>query len=234
MAPTFSFFSRLLDTIAPRACVVCGSRLSLSEDFICGPCNRHLPRTNCAEDFYHNILAQRFWGVIPIEKAFALIYYGAKANPSNLIYQLKYHKNAPLGRKMGEFIAKELAKTDFFSGINALIPLPLTPGRMRQRGFNQSMQLAHGIADVTHIKIIDNAVCRTHFNGSQTRKSRFERSENVKNAFALVDAEPLKGEHVLLIDDIVTTGATMLSFAQEVAKAENVKISILSWGMTKL
>lgn len=135
---------------------------------------------------------------------------------------------------MGEFIAKELVKTDFFSGINALIPLPLTPSRMRQRGFNQSMQLALGIADVTHIKIIDNAVCRTHFNGSQTHKSRFERSENVKNAFALVDAEPLKGEHVLLIDDIVTTGATMLSFAQEVAKAENVKISILSWGMTKL
>lgn len=229
--PTFSFFSRLLDVIAPRSCVVCGHRLSLSEHFLCAHCDLHLPRTDCAQDFYRNLMAQRFWGRAPVERAFAMVHYEPHAETARMVYRLKYRHQPLLGQEMGQFIAQELAGTDFFAGIDALVPVPLTRKRQRERGYNQSLELARGIAQVQRLSIIDRAVERISFGGSQTRKDRRERNENVENAFRLLDGRLLCGRHILLVDDVVTTGATMVACIKEIVKAGDVQVSVLSWGL---
>lgn len=229
--PTFSFFSRMLDVIAPRSCVVCGHRLSLSEHFLCAHCDLHLPRTDCAQDFYRNLMAQRFWGQVPIERAFAMVRYEPHAETAKMVYRLKYHHHPLLGQEMGQFIAKELSSTDFFTGIDALVPVPLTRKRQRQRGYNQSLELARGIAQIQRLPIIDNAINRISFGGSQTHKGRQERNENVENAFRLTDGRRLSGKHILLIDDVVTTGATMKACIEQIIKAGDVQVSVLSWGL---
>lgn len=232
MSLTISIFSRLLDVIAPRQCPVCHRRLSVTEQLICASCNRHLPRTDHALDFHDNELSRLFWGRFPIERAFALVRHEPKSEMANIVYRLKYGRFASTGIKMGEFIAKELRDTDFFEGITAIVPVPLTKKRQRQRGFNQSLQLARGLSAITGIPVLQNCVSRSSFAGSQTTLNRLERAENVKEAFQLTDVAALTGQHVLIVDDVVTTGATMTSLAQQLLQAKEVKISVLSWGRT--
>lgn len=231
MTSTSSFFSRLLDVVAPRSCAVCGCRLTLSERFICVACNMNLPRTDFNGDFYKNEMAQRFWGRMPVERAFALVRHYPHADSANVIYQLKYGKKPLLGREMGEFIASELLPGGFFEGITAILPVPLARKRQRQRGYNQSMELARGVATVTRLPIIAKAVRRISFAKSQTELSHHDRNENVENAFEIVDPAALRGQHVLLIDDVVTTGATMVACGTQILLAGDVKISVLSWAL---
>lgn len=231
MTWTFSFFSRVLDVIAPRSCVVCGRRLSMSERFLCAHCDLHLPRTDCAHDFYRNLMAQRFWGRVPVERAFAMVCYEPHAETAMMVYRLKYDHNPLLGQEMGQFVARELAHTDFFEGIDALVPVPLTRRRQHQRGYNQSLELARGIAQIRPMPIFDRVLERTSFGGTQTRKGRQERNENVEQAFRLADGRPLNGKHVLLVDDVVTTGATMIACIRQIMQAGDVQVSVLSWGL---
>lgn len=229
--PTYSLFSCLLDVVAPRFCVVCGGRLSMAEQFLCAHCNLHLPRTDHAKDFYGNILAQRFWGRVSLERAFALVRYLPHAGSANPVYRLKYGENPYLGEEMGRLMAAELAPTTFFDGITALMPVPLARQRQRERGYNQSRELARGVAAVCGLPVVDKAVERTSFSGSQTQLRRRERNENVANAFRLVEGTRLSGQHVLLIDDVVTTGATMTACIRAMQEAGDVRVSILAWGM---
>ena len=134
---------------------------------------------------------------------------------------------------MGRLLAKELQRADFFDGIDGIIPIPLTRKRYRQRGYNQSYEIAKGVSEVTGLPIYNDAVQRTNFKGSQTHRWRWDRIENVESAFKLTNAERIAGKHILLIDDVVTTGATMISCAKELSKAGNVKFSTLSLGHTK-
>ena len=179
-------------------------------------------------------MARLFWGQFPIEKASAWFYYRPHSYPSKMIYDLKYHGQALLGEDIGEQLALRHQSTGFFSDIDAIVPIPITQKRQRQRGYNQSMQVARGIRHITRLPIYDKVVVRQHFAQSQTHQDNvWERRENVREAFQLVDAQKIKGKHLLIIDDIVTTGATVIACAQELAKAEGVKLSVLSIGYTK-
>lgn len=226
-----SLFSCVLDVLAPRFCVACGGRLSIDERFLCARCNLHLPRTDYATDFRDNALTQRFWGRVPVERAFALVHYHPHAGSANPVYRLKYGGDPYLGEEMGRLMATELAPTGFFDGITALVPVPLARQRQRERGYNQSMELARGVAAVSGLPVINKAVKRITFGGSQTRLRRRERNENVAHAFQLVDGSLLKGRHVLLIDDVVTTGATMTACIKAMLEAGDVRVSALSWGV---
>lgn len=228
-----SFWSRLLDLISPRQCVVCGDRLAVSEETLCSKCYLHLPRTNFNRNLYENVMAKLFWGQIAIEKATALFFYEPHAETANLLYELKYKNHPEIGVVMGRMMAKELMNSGLFDDIDAIVPMPLAKKRERERGYNQSLELAKGVSEVTGLSIANQIVRRTKFMGSQTQRGRWERNENVENVFELINDNDICGKHLLLIDDVVTTGATIVACAKEMQKASHVKISVLALGFAK-
>lgn len=228
-----SFFTRLLDLIAPRTCVVCDNRLAIEEEIICGRCNVRLPRTGYSYDAYENEMAKVFWGRIPVERCAPFMYYQARAASANLIYLLKYHNRPDIGEYLGRMMAEELKKDYFFEDIDLIIPIPLERKRQRQRGYNQSLMIAKGVSDATALPIDTGIIVRKVYESSQTEKNRWMRNENVEGVFQLLQPEKAQGKHILLIDDVVTTGATISSCGQELAKAGDVKISVMSIGYAK-
>jgi ComF family protein len=228
-----SCWRRLLDLISPRLCVVCGHRLTVTEEVICAKCNFHLPRTDFHRNAYENEMAKLFWHQIPIERATAFFYYESHSSTANIIYQLKYKNHPEIGEVMGRMVGKELMPSGFFDGIDGIVAVPLTKKRQRQRGYNQSMEIARGISEVTGLPIFDKVVKRVSFKGSQTSLGRWDRNENVEKVFELIDPTAIHGKHLLVIDDIVTTGATCIACAKELVKANNIKISVLSLGFAK-
>ena len=228
-----SFWHRLLDLISPRLCVVCGQRLTVSEDVICTKCNLHLPRTDFHQDPYENEMAKLFWHQIPVERATALFYYESHAETANILYELKYKGHPEVGEVMGRLMAKELKPSGFFDGIDGIVPIPLAKKRQRQRGYNQSLEIARGISAITSLSIYNKVVRRKAFEGSQTNKGRWERNENVEGVFELKDASAIQGKHLLMVDDVVTTGATVIACVQELCKAGNVKVSVIALGFSK-
>ena len=228
-----SFWHRVLDLISPRLCVVCGQRLTVSEEVICSKCNFHLPRTGFQQDPYENEMAKLFWHQIPIERVTALFYYEAHSETANILYELKYGQRPDIGEDLGRIMAEEMKPTGFLDGIDILLPIPLSKKRYWQRGYNQSLEIARGISEITNLPIYNKVVRRNVFEGSQTNKGRWERNENVEKVFEMTDETAIHGKHLLIIDDVVTTGATVIACAKELCKAGNVKISVLSLGFAK-
>ena len=228
-----SFWHRLLDLISPRLCVVCGHRLTVTEEVICARCNFHLPRTGFQHNAYENDMAKLFWGQIPIERATAFFYYEAHAETANILYELKYKDHPEIGEIFGRMFAAEIKSAGFFDGIDGIVPVPLAKKRQRQRGYNQSEEIAQGVSEITGLPIYKKVVKRISFKGSQTNKGRWDRQENVERVFDLIDAEAVSNKHLLLIDDVVTTGATCIACAKVLCQSANVRISILSLGFAK-
>ena len=209
-----SFWRRLLDLISPRLCVVCGHRLSVTEEAICSKCNFHLPRTGFHLNAYENEMARLFWAQVPIERATAFFYYEPHAQTANIIYELKYKNRPDIGIIIGRMLAKEVQTAGFFDGIDGIIAVPLAKKRQQQRGYNQSEEIAQGVSEITGLP-------------------RWERHDNVEHVFELIDTKAVSGQHLLLIDDVVTTGATCLACAKALCQAGDVRISILSLGFAK-
>ena len=230
MTQTISLLARLIDTLVPRSCTMCGGRLSITEEVICACCNHQLPRTGYSKSAYDNKLVRLFWGRIPIEKGTAFFFYKAHSDTSRLLYQLKYGHHPEIGECLGRIVAAELAQEAFFDEITAVVPVPLARQRERERGYNQSREIARGISAEIGLPVLDKVIERISFHGSQTQKGRWERNENVEKAFRLLDASPLNNQHILLIDDVITSGATLVAAAKEVLKGENTKVSVLSLG----
>lgn len=228
-----SFWRRLLDLISPRLCVVCGHRLTVTEEAVCMKCNLHLPRTNYHLHAYENEMARLFWGQIPVERAAAFFYYEAHAETANVLYELKYKNHPEIGEVFGRMFAREIRTVGFFDGIDCIVPIPLARKRLRQRGYNQSMEIARGVSQITGLPVYGEVVRRNVFEGSQTSLGRWDRHTNVDQVFELMDGDTIHGQHLLLIDDVVTTGATVIACAKELIKAGDVKISILALGFAK-
>lgn len=228
-----NWWSRLLDVISPRLCAVCGRRLAPTERSLCCVCMLQLPRTGYQYSPGDNPMAQLFWKLTPVERAAALIYYEPHSETARMVYKMKYGDRPDIGEDMGRLMANEMLTTGYFEGIDLLIPVPLSRKRQRQRGYNQSECLARGVSDATGIPVSGNAVLRKHFRQSQTSLNRRERQENVKDMFQLRDDSLLKNKHVMLIDDICTTGATLIACAEALKPVAGIRISILTLGFTK-
>lgn len=228
-----SMLHRIIDFIAPRKCTVCGCRLAIDERPLCSRCNVRMPRTGFAETPLDNEMARTFWARIKVERCAALFFYQPHSAVSNMIYNIKYRNRPDMAREMGRMAAGEFMSSGFFEGIDIIVPVPLAKKRLRQRGYNQSEEIACGVADVTGLRVSRNAVERVRNTESQTTKHRSQRNDNMKDAFLLRRADAVKGRHVLIIDDIVTTGSTICACGKELIKAGDVTISILSLGFTK-
>ena len=233
MPVRISFIRRILDFIMPRRCAVCGRKLGITDHAICMVCNWRLPRTNFCKNPKDNDMAKLFWMLIPIENAAALFFYYAHSDSTNVILKFKYDGNWNFAEDMGSISAYEFMEYDFFDGIDAIVPIPITKKRERERVYNQSYHIALGVKAITGLPIINDAVKRTTFTESQTQKSSLERKENVKNAFKLVNGDKVRGKHILIIDDVVTTGSTITSCAEELMKAGAIAFSVLSIGFTR-
>jgi len=230
---TTSFWTRLFDLISPRTCGICGSRLTVNERLLCAPCHVHLPLTHYEQSPLDNPLARLFWGHFSIERAAAWFFYEPQSATSSMFYDLKYNGMPEVGESLGFIAARHMADAGFFDGIDAIVPMPITRLRRWKRGYNQSKAIAKGVKEYTSIPILDNVVKRTQFKQSQTTESAWGRMRNVEEAFRLTSPEKIANKHILLIDDIITTGATVTACGRELDKAEGVRVSVMAIGRTK-
>lgn len=178
-------------------------------------------------------MAKSFWGRIRIERATTLFFYEHHSEVSRIIHSMKYFDHPETGELMGRMLAEEAGHDGFFESVDIIVPIPLAKSRQRTRGFNQSEEIARGISEITHIPVCKNAVKRKTFRKSQTEMNRWQRLKNTEDAFKLINGNAVRGKHVLLVDDVVTSGATVISCAQELAKCGDVRFSVISLGYSK-
>lgn len=217
----------LLGVCLPKACVVCGRRLEERRQTVCAACYSafsFISPGNLADNATERLFRLR----LPVVRACSFLRYLPEGNERLLVLNLKYSHRPETGVQLGRFMAAALLPTGLFEGIDLIVPVPLSAERERKRGYNQSLMLARGIAEATGIGVAADVVARVVDNPSQTRLRTEERRENVKNIFALRDARRIARRHILLVDDLLTTGATLLSCGSELAKAEGVRLSILT------
>lgn len=196
-------------------------------------CMASLPRTGLLNT-PENEMERRFWGIFPVERASALYYYARGGNVSNILYGMKYHGRRKLCLQMGRIIAAELIGTGFFDGIDCIMPVPLHKKRLRERGYNQSELLAAGISEITGIDVETGSLIRIHNNATQTHKSSFERWENVSGLFEKTSkADMWIGKHILLVDDVLTTGATISACIDALKVIPDIKISVVTLAWSK-
>lgn len=174
-----SLLRNILDLFFPRTCAICGNVLAGGEEMICIKCLFRMPGTDTWKQPYDNEMAKLFWHLIPIERCCALFHHISHATSARAVYQLKYMHHPEMGIYLGRMLAKKGLGIQFFDGIDAIIPIPLTRKREKERGYNQSLLIAKGIQQLTHLTIIKDAVRRKKFSESQTHKNRQERLENV-------------------------------------------------------
>lgn len=216
------------DVFFPRQCVVCGCRLALDEQQLCVACLHQLPLVRFSS-YRENPMADRFVGLFPMERAAACFHYHRGAAVNRILFDLKYKDNPHVGYVLGRFMARMLMSRGFFEGVDLLVPVPLSYRRRWKRGYNQSEWLAKGIAEVTGLPVCTRGVRRVRNNPSQTRLDRWGRMENVQSIFALTpQADRFSGKHLLLVDDVFTTGATMLSLCDTLAVLPQVRFSVLT------
>lgn len=225
MAIVNKFLSGFFRLFYPRVCAVCGADLVSGEKVFCISCLYKIPLTRFWND-KENIVAQIFWGRVNIENACAYFYFAKGSKYRPLLHKLKYKGEREIGTQLGLQFGQELKKSDLYKDIDFVVPVPLHPKKLRIRGYNQAEAIAEGIALGLGTNLSTTHLVRTEFTETQTRKSRAERVKNVAEAFAIANSEELKGKHLLLVDDVVTTGATLEACAAKLLEVEGCRISI--------
>lgn len=222
----------IADFFYPRICLVCGKVLLHHEEHLCMRCLHNMPRT----DFCHradNAMAQLFYGKLPIERAAGYFYFSKGSDYRRLIHHIKYNGEKECGEYLGKLFVKENLDSRFFDRIDFVVPVPIHPKKKRKRGYNQSEWIARGIAQELNVPLIQDAlVCRTQ-RISQTRKGIYDRYLSTHEAFSLLPSSPLVGHHVLLVDDVVTTGATLLACGETLIKGGINSVSMATLAVAK-
>lgn len=212
--------------ISPRQCPICGEEIETYGPPVCPLCEMMAPMTN-----FHfkeeNPMMTQFWGLMPIHHASAFVWYIHGSGWQRTIHNIKYHNSYYLALKLGEWWATFLSQSEYYRGVDAIVPVPLHWRRRLGRTYNQSEYIAEGLAKGLGVKMISNAVRRTQYNDSQVKHTASERWENVEGIFSVTRPEKLNGKHLLLVDDVFTTGATIISLGNAIlAATEGVTLSV--------
>jgi ComF family protein len=226
---SFQLFNDFISLFYPEVCLCCGESLSGQEEFICTSCMYRLPKTN-----FHlrseNELMNVFWGRADIKAAAAYCYF-QKGNPVQvLVHELKYHGKKELGIYLGKWYGHELKQSTVFESAEVVIPVPLHKKKLKRRGYNQSAFFARGLAESMGLICLEDSLFRLVDTTTQTRKTKGARWENVKEIFRVADKEALVGKHILLVDDIITTGATVEACIHPLAEIPVASVSVASIG----
>lgn len=222
-----NFWIECWEFFLPRQCAICQNRLLASEEHICMSCLIRLPRTPLLWK-EENEFEKNLWGKLPLQRATSYLHYSKGGDVRKLLYELKYYHNPSIGEFLGRCMAQELLPIGFFTGVDYLVPVPLHPKKERQRGYNQSEMLAKGVSAITKIPILSNQLVRQQYNETQTHKGLYERWVNVQNLFTNPSPSHLADKHILLIDDVFTTGATIVACSDAFCNVNNLRISVLT------
>jgi ComF family protein len=220
-----SYLADFVNLLFPRLCQACASNLLGTEELICTSCLYNLPYTNFQFQ-PDNMVAQQFWGKIDLQYAYALLYFEKGGKVQHLMHQFKYQGMQKIGNKLGGISGQKLLQNTQLQPVDMVIPVPLHKSRLRERGYNQSANFAHGLAAKLAAQVEEHNLIRTVKTATQTHKNRFARFENMQQVFAVKQPERLENKHVLLVDDIITTGSTLEACAQELLKVPGLKLSI--------
>lgn len=216
--------NNLFGLLFPNPCCGCQVALSFGESYICTICLYQLPYTDHHLDAENRMMRQ-FWGRIPCHSAMAMLYFRKGGRVQELIHHLKYSKRSKLGVLLGQLLGKKLLESTTCKDIDLIIPVPLHKSREKKRGYNQSACIAEGISQVLQIPYSNKHLIRIHASDSQTHKGRYLRFENMSTIFILNNMHELQDLHILLVDDVSTTGATLESCGIELLRSGLKKLS---------
>lgn len=216
----------------PKVCLCCQDYLVSHESVICLPCRHDLPLTNFSFE-ENNLIEKSFYGRIPLENATSLFYFFKKGNVQQLIHQLKYNNQQQVGTFIGDWLGEQLTESDRFKDLDCIIPVPLHPKKFKKRGYNQVTTFGESLANKLAVPYFENILIRVSSTKTQTKKLRFERWKNVQELFDVQNNLSLENKHILLIDDVITTGATLEACFDALKKTKNLKISIACMAYTK-
>jgi len=215
----------LIGLLFPNLCNACGVTLYHSEHLICTKCLYDLPFTDYHQ-YAENRVAKQFWGRLPLNAAMAMLYFRKGAKVQNLIHNLKYNGRTDVGILLGSMLGERLKTASLYQDIDLVIPVPLHHKKYKIRGYNQSMFIAAGIAEQMETGISEHHLIRNTATESQTKKNRYNRYENMKDVFQVNSAEDIIDKHILLVDDVITTGATLEACANILLANGAAKVSI--------
>ena len=222
----------LLNVVFPAICNGCLKLLLKNEKIICTHCIHNLPLT------HHHLLKETeihkvFYGLVPFEFGASFLYFRKKGIAQHLMHNLKYKNQQEIGTYLGDYFSKDLMELTIFKNIDGIIPVPLHKKRLHERGYNQVTTFCESLEKNLSIPIINDVLVKSVDLKSQIQKSKTTRLETIKNVFAIENAHKIEGKHLLLVDDIFTTGATIETCAKEILKIKNTKISIVTMAYTQ-
>lgn len=226
--PFVEILSDVFELFYPNVCVACSEKLIKGETVLCYICRKELPRNEYWNDA-ENPMAKRFWGRIDLQGAAAMFKFQKDGDVQRILHHLKYYGRQDAGEMIGRMLGGLILQPgSVIKNVDIIIPVPLHWKRLKQRGYNQCDPIAKGIADTIGVPWTNTALERVQENISQTGKNRFDRWYNVSEIFAVKDAEQLKNKHVLLVDDVMTTGATAEACLQKIVAIEGVRVSFVT------
>ncbi len=217
--------SDFLELFFPQYCLTCSEPLVKGEDLVCTACGYALPQTTYHQEL-DNVVAQKFYGRVPIRYALALYKFRKAGKVQTLLHYLKYKHKPTLGKVLGRRYGTILKEAYLDKNFDLIIPVPLHSSKLRQRGYNQSDYFAQGLAEVLNVPWSNQCLKRTRATLTQTRKSQLERFKNVEGAFYITDATVVCAKHLLLVDDVITTGATLEACSAVLLAAGSREISV--------
>lgn len=222
-----TYWNDFLSVLFPSACAGCDAALYQQEDILCTACLYHLPLTN-----FHfqkdNETAKQLWGKVVFDKATSMLYFSTGSPTQRLIQKIKYQGQPQIAYFLGKMYGKTLQEVWGNCDFECVVPVPLHKSKQRQRGYNQSSYFGKGLSETLGIAFCEDELLRTVRSESQTQKSRDERYSNVEDVFSIANSSQLVGKHVLLVDDVITTGATIASAAQTLVAVEGCRVSIVT------
>jgi ComF family protein len=218
-------FRALGQVFFPHHCMGCGMDLENRKTLLCFSCINNLPKTNFT-NIVNNPTEKIFNGRIDLDAATSVFYFTKGSLIQHMIHELKYKNNAMAGKYLGKMLGKEIKNSPRFKNIDAIIPMPMHKKKERRRGYNQAELIANGVAEELNVDVAKNALQKIKQTDTQTKKQRWERWKNTEEVFLLQDLHLLENKHVLLIDDVVTTGASIEACGIEMLKTKGIRLSV--------
>ena len=223
----FNPFVDLINLMFPDVCVACGTSLQKNEHQLCLSCLNDIPKTN-----YHlmedNPVEKRFWGKVPVYRATSFFFFQKGSSFQKVLHILKYKGNKEIGELLGKYAAIDLLDSPGFTSIDLIIPVPLHPKKLKSRGYNQSEWIGKGISAILNKPLDTTTLLRVRENATQTKKTVYERYENTEGIFQLSNNSVLEGKHILLVDDVLTTGSTLEACIRTLLETPGIKISVFT------
>lgn len=221
----------MLNLFFPKVCRGCEEELIAGEEIICVSCRHNLPLA-CFHRNRSEEMHKKFYGRIALTNATALLYFEKKGLAQKFIHGLKYKGEQKIGEVFGQWLGEEIALLESYQHIDAVVPVPLHKNKLRKRGYNQVTPFAKALAEKLQCDLIEDVLIKVTPTASQVFKERFSRFFSSEEVFRSQNLEKIEGKHLLLVDDVITTGATLEACANQLLKANDVELSIATIAVT--